>query len=655
MAARRADLLAVTAAAAIVTLLKAASMLQAPSERLFGMESVGRHHDPFTLMQQIDRPFRLGAYSQPVTDLMGTALARVTGPVAAYNWLILISFPLSAAAAFLLARHLSVSRTGAAVAAMAFAFSPFHLAHAAYHPHIAQTQWLALYLLALWRCLDSSSPAAIAWLGAATVAVTLSNFYGGLIAAVITPVAVLAYLVGPRRVRPGARRAFVVTASSLAAFAAAGLAYAAFVARLPLGDALSYEARPSDLVAYSATWWSYLMPPVAHPLLGDRVRAYWLSEGVRDGLLEQQVSLGWGIIALALIAIAGWVTRRRDHATMAAVPTLLAVAAVAFFCSLSPQGSIGAFTFPRPSALLYEVAPMFRSYARFGVVVQLMAAVLAGIGVDRLLRSATSRARIACIALLALACIEYTTAPLAASRDVLPSAAHRWVMKQGPDLRVLDCTPYSPDSASVSWLTSGRVGMLGGSIDDCLEPALSAKLAAHGYTHLLVRRSAANAPWNAGVASQIGLRAAATFDDSRVFSIAGPRPFVYTEAMTGFSAREHDRDWSWRWMGTTAAWTVVNLTSGPVMAALDLEASSFHGTRQVKLLLDGQPVQTMNVETARRTYRIGPLTVFPGKHILEFSPVEPPTVADDVIHNRDQRRLSMAIGTWMWAVDGASP
>ncbi len=93
-------------------------------------------------------------YSQPVTDIAGALLARVSGVVAAYNWLVLLSFPLAAAAAYLLARHLLLSPAGATVAALAFAFSPFHLAHAAYHPHIAQTQWMPLYLLALWRCLD---------------------------------------------------------------------------------------------------------------------------------------------------------------------------------------------------------------------------------------------------------------------------------------------------------------------------------------------------------------------------------------------------------------------------------------------------------------------------------------------------------------------
>src|SRR4051794_13663263 len=201
----------------------AAPVLRAPSERVFGMEIVGRHHDPFTTMEQFARPITVGAYSQPVTDIAGAMFARISGAVAAYNWLVLLSFPLAAAAAYLLARHLALSPAGATVAAMAFAFSPFHVAHAAYHPHIAQTQWVALYLLALWRCLDDPSPAAVGFLGAATVAVTLSNFYGGFIAAVITPVAVAAYWVVTRRSNARSMRRLGITVGCLGLFAACGM------------------------------------------------------------------------------------------------------------------------------------------------------------------------------------------------------------------------------------------------------------------------------------------------------------------------------------------------------------------------------------------------------------------------------------------------
>src|SRR5580704_9514955 len=193
--------------ATIITVAIAAFVLRAPSDRVFGMEIVGRHHDPFTVMEQFGRPITVGVYSQPLTDITGALLARISGAVAAYNWLVLLSLPLSAAAAYLLARHLALSPAGATVAALAYAFSPFHLAHAAYHPHIAQTQWVPLYLLALWRCLDDASPVAAGVLAAATMAVTLSNFYAGLIMAVITPVAVAAYwLVTGRVYGPSLRR-----------------------------------------------------------------------------------------------------------------------------------------------------------------------------------------------------------------------------------------------------------------------------------------------------------------------------------------------------------------------------------------------------------------------------------------------------------------
>src|SRR6185436_10370703 len=192
-AGRLAEAAAVSVLATIVTAAIAAPVLRAPSERIFGDEIVGRHHDPFTVMQQFERPGSLGLYAQPVTDLTGAAIARLTGAVAAYNWLVLLSFPLSAAAAYLLARHLALPAAGALLAALLFAFSPFHVAHAAYHPHIAQTQWLPLYLLALWRCIDDATWRAVAFLAVATVTVTLSNFYGGLIAAVITPMAIGVY------------------------------------------------------------------------------------------------------------------------------------------------------------------------------------------------------------------------------------------------------------------------------------------------------------------------------------------------------------------------------------------------------------------------------------------------------------------------------
>lgn len=638
--------------ATVITIVMAAPVLRAPSERIFGMEIVGRHHDPFTVMQQFERPVSIGAYSQPVTDVTGALLSRVVGAVAAYNWLVLLSFPMAAASAYLLARHLGLSAAGATVGALAFAFSPFHVAHAAYHPHIAQVQWLPLYLLALWRCVDNPSFPSIVALAAAAVVVTLSNFYGGFIAAVITPVALLFYWLATLQSHPLPWHRLAMTTTCLAFLAAAGLAYVSSVASGVFADPATIGFPREDLFVYSAKWWSYLVPPVDHPLLGATAARIWNDAGVRTGLLEQQVSLGWAIVALAMIAIFWWLVRERPPASRARVPVLVIVAIAALLCSLSPERQIGPVTFERPSRFLYDIAPMFRSYARFGVVVQLMAALLAGIGVDQLREFGTRRARVLCAALLLMAVGEYAVGPSALWRDVLPTSAHRWVMAQPGQPRVLDCTPLSPESASISWLTANRTRPLGDLIPDCAEPHLAQALAANSYSHLLVRQASSAHLLFSTRPVPSGFVSVARFSDSEVFAVTAAAPVIYTATMDRFSPRERDAEWSWRWMGTDGTWMIVNTHPTPIVAAVDVEMSAFHQPRQLELRLDGQAVQTLVVEPARRIYQIGPMIVPPGDHQLVFHPADAPTVVRDVIDSRDPRPLSVALGTWTWTVRG---
>lgn len=653
MPARSTEASRVAALATLLTLVLALPVLRAPSERIFGAEIVGRHHDPFTVMQQFTRPVRVETSSQPLTDVPGALLTRLISPVAAYNWLVLVSFPLTAVTTFLLARHLAISPAGATLAALASAFSPFHLAHAAYHPHIAQVQWLPLYLLALWRCLDQPTARTLAALIAASAAVILSNLYGGFAAAVISPFAVLGYWVVTRHGASHPWRRLAATVGALALIAAAGVVYMSWSLPAAVAEGATAVVSRRDLFLYSAKWWSYLVPPVEHPLLGPAVSRLWTSAGVGVGLLEQQVSLGWGIISLALVAIAASATRRPGPASLTGVAVLTVVAVAALVCSLSPERTIGSITLLRPSAWLYEVMPMFRSYARFGVIVQLMAALLAGIGVDTLLRSRHWRGRLACAALVTLVVAEYTVWPSSMWRDVLPTTAHRWVMQQPWPIRVLDCQPRSQETDSVQWLTAGRVIGPSGDLSDCGEPGFATKLAAHDYTHLLLRGDSPEAPWIARAADRDHFTTTARFTDAQVYGVAGPKPALYTGVTMGFSPREHDADWSWRWMGAEATWVVTNTTGLATIATLDLELAAFAHDRSIRISLNGDPVEELLVDTTRRSYRIGPFTIQPGAHELQFAAPQAPSVANDVIRNGDHRPLSIAVGTWAWgAQDG---
>jgi len=590
-----------------------------------------------------------GPYLQPLTDLPGRALARFVGPVAAFNVLVLATFPLSAAAAYLLARYVLGSHLGAMVAGMAYAFLPFHVAHATNHPHVAQTQWLPLYLLCLWRCLDRPDLRRALFLLASAAAVALSNFYGGLIAAVLTPVALVAHgLVWARRPREGRLRRLLLTGLTLAAAAAAGLLVIHRVAPAVLLHPGAFAFPRSDLFLYSAKWWSYLVPTLDHPLAGSRVREFWAGRGLEGALLEHQVGVGWSLLVLGAVPL--WLWLRGDRASLAvrSAPVLASLAGAALFCSLSPERRIGSFTFVRPSALLYEVAPMFRAHARFGVVVGLMTALLAGAGAACLWRRPTSAGRRAAALLLVLAVVEYAPFPPWRWRDVLPTRAHRWLAAQPGSLRVLDCVPpfRVSDSLAVS-LLGHEVSLLGApAFDDCGEPRLGDKLSAMGYTHVVVRRDSTIGRWLAANPAPEGLARGPEFEDAWIFEVKAERPRVYVSAMLGFYPREYyEGEGTWRWMEQTGALRVV-VTRESEGTVLELELKAFPRDRHVEWLLDGRRLGEVEVTTEWRRYEIPLHPLARGENTLTLACRGPAVVANEILGNGDPRALCLAVGSW---------
>jgi len=139
---------------------------------------------------------------------------------------------------------------------------------------------------------------------------------------------------------------------------------------------------------YAASVGSYLTPPVAHPWLGELAVRFQADQGHAAGLLERQLYVGWGPLLLAAVAVFGWRGARGRDAWMRGVPALVLMAVAALVCSLPPEWRFGAVTLPMPSGALHAVVPMFRAYARFGVLVQLSVAMLAGIGAAWLWRTA---------------------------------------------------------------------------------------------------------------------------------------------------------------------------------------------------------------------------------------------------------------------------
>lgn len=655
------------AVALAATLVMAGPVAVAPSERLFGRsQTFGRqdpNRDPLIVIEQFRTGQVPGPYLQPLTDLAGRLLAGPLGPVAAFNLLVLATFPLAAAAAYLLARYVLGSHLGAMVAGLAYAFLPFHVAHATGHPHVSQTQWLPLYLLALWQCVDRPDVLRAFLLLASAVAVALSNFYGGLIAAVLSPVALVAYgVVSARQPGEGRLRRLVLTGLTLGVAAAAGLLLIYRVAPAVLLRPGSFAFPRSDLFLYSAKWWSYLVPAVDHPLAGSRIRQFWAGRGLEEALLEQQVGVGWSLLVLGAVPAWLWVRGDRASPGVRTAPVLAIVAVAALLCSLSPERKIGSFTFVRPSALLYEVTPMFRAYARFGVVVGLMTALLAGAGAACLWRWPTSAGRRAAALLLGLAVLEFAPFPPWRWRDVLPTRAHRWLAGQPGPLRVLDCVPPSRTSDLFALsLFPHEVALLGGSLiarggrngsvgaasfDDCGEPQLGDKLAALGYTHVVVRRDSPDGRWLAGRPAPAGLTRGPEFEDGGVLVVRAERPRAYVSGLVGFYPREYLGEDAWRWTGQTGALTLVNATGESVAIVLELELTAFPGDRRVEWLLDGRRIGEREVVAEWRRYVVPLGPVAPGENTLTLACHGPAVVANDVRRNGDPRALCLAVGSW---------
>jgi len=73
-------------------------------------------------------------------------LRPLLGNLPAYNATVLLAYPLSGYAMFVLVRYLTRSARAGFIAGLIFAFSPYHIVESA-HPVLVTTQWLPLFML----------------------------------------------------------------------------------------------------------------------------------------------------------------------------------------------------------------------------------------------------------------------------------------------------------------------------------------------------------------------------------------------------------------------------------------------------------------------------------------------------------------------------
>jgi len=342
---------------------------------------------------------------------LGLLFAEGTGgALLRYNIVFLLTYALAFTGAYALARQLAAGRTAGAVAGLAFAYAPWHLAQEG-HLQILSSGGipLALALLArghgYGRASGRSGPPrpALVLAGWAVAAWQITIGFGlglqfGYLLGVLTVVYTAACLLRSWRRHPDGRPSRRLVAADLGGMAlfllvavTFALPYLAVVDQHP-----ESQRTVADLALFSPPAVGFVTAPADSLLYGGRQEDQRAALGFAP---EMTLAVGGTLVVLAAVGVAAgrWPRRRRWSLAGAAV-VLLALAMGTQF----PGGGRWAYL------LLFDYAPGWegiRTPGRLVVPLTLALALLAATGLDRLREAAGGRRRALATGVLAFALV----------------------------------------------------------------------------------------------------------------------------------------------------------------------------------------------------------------------------------------------------------
>ena len=349
------------------------------------------------------------------TYLPGVILTRIFSAAVAYNLLMLISFPLAGLTMFFLAHYLTRDRLVSFVAGTAYAFCPYHLAHASAHLDLSHIEWLPLVFLFLLKCADHPSVGRIALLTASCLLAFLGNYYYGFLVAIAAILFVISDVLVHLATRSGALKRLRNYGRTLSAPVIAAAVSLPFFWHI-ISDRFAYARDIRDVFRFAARLRDYVVPSPPFTLFGEPF-TNWIYARIHDSYhSEQSLFLGFTLLALSAIGIicalrkvgAGpdaalngarheEMAKRADTRSApirkgdvsSEAPTTLAFAVAGFLCfvtSFPPVINLWGADLKMPSYYLYLLAPMFRFYSRMGILVQLFVIAVGSYGLLCLVR-----------------------------------------------------------------------------------------------------------------------------------------------------------------------------------------------------------------------------------------------------------------------------
>ena len=320
-------------------------------------------------------------------------------PYVAHNSALLFAFATSAIGAWLLARRLTGSSSAAVVSGVLYAFSPYFFAHT---PHIQLLMGggIPIALLLMYRVAERPAPRRGVELGIALAIQALACAYYGIFSGLLVGYAALVLATTRRRWRD--REYWVALAAGALVSIVCVLPF--FLPFVEMHQGGNFQRTLDESRRYSANLPSYL---------ASAAHAHGWLLAVISGWPRFREVLFPGFLALALALLGVFTALGARGAVERGEPndreTLLlfgSIGALAFWASFGPAAGLY-------SALYYTI-PLFsflRAPSRVAPVVMLAIAVLAAIGVRRLLPERPSRRGLVTAALVVLAILELNQLP----------------------------------------------------------------------------------------------------------------------------------------------------------------------------------------------------------------------------------------------------
>lgn len=441
---------------------------------------------------------------------LGMPLTIICGETVSYNALLLLSFVLAGFGAYLLAFRLTGERLAGLLSGVVYAFCSYRMAHlGAGHLNLLGSQWVPFLFLCLEQLQEAEGVLPAVLTGVFFALSALSSWYYAPMLAIFAAVYLL-WRGRPWRERIQDRQRwqrFAVVAMVAGLLMAPSIVH---TAQQWSQRQMAFSLREVDI--FSASIGDFFVPNPMHPFWGSWVASYYLE---RQDVPEHMIALSW--VAMALAAVALWPRLRGDvtqprpkdsgsrsgrqrmpsvYALLLALSLVLALGTtlhiggqrvyiavpawiekgftavmglLANRLALHPMPTYydlrlaGAVYVPLPTLLGYLYVPFFdamRVWTRFGLIGAFAVAVLAGIGLARVIRGmrrAQSPRRSALLGWLCVVAVSFELVavpyPLGWSR-VQSQPVDKWLAQQSEGGAVIQLPLWKAESGPGLYATT---------------------------------------------------------------------------------------------------------------------------------------------------------------------------------------------------------